>query len=52
MIRTPPLILHRTFRWFIYVNNIKIELQEVGLGSMDWIYMARVGIDGGFLWVP
>jgi len=23
------------------VDNIKIELQEVGLGSMDWIDMAR-----------
>jgi len=23
------------------VDNIKTELQEVGLRSMDWIYMAR-----------
>jgi hypothetical protein len=40
VIYTSPLILHRTFRWFIYVDNIKIELQEVGLGSMDWNDMA------------
>ena len=25
-------------RW---VNNIKIDLQEVGCGSTDWMYLAR-----------
>jgi hypothetical protein len=41
IIHTPLLTLSRTYRWFIEVDNIKIELQEVGLGNIDWIDMAR-----------
>lgn len=41
MIHSLPLILSKTLRWFIWVNNIKIDLQEFRLGNMDWIGMAR-----------
>ena len=30
-------------------DNIKIELQEVGCGGMDWIEQARIGRVGGHL---
>ena len=30
-------------------DNIKIELQEVGCGGMDWIELARIGRVGGHL---
>jgi hypothetical protein len=31
-------------------DSIKIEdLQEVGWGGMDWVYLAKIGTDGGFL---
>ena len=30
-------------------NNIKMDLQEVGRGDMDWIKLAQVGTGGGHL---
>jgi hypothetical protein len=30
-------------------DNIKMDLQEVGSGDMDWIELAREGTDGGHL---
>ena len=30
-------------------DNIKMELQEVGCGDMDWIELARIGRVGGHL---
>jgi len=30
-------------------DNIKMDLQEVGFGSMDWIELARIGTGGGNL---
>jgi hypothetical protein len=30
--------------------NIKMDLQEVGCGGMDWIWL-RIGTGGGHLWV-
>ena len=30
-------------------DNIKIDLQEVGLGDMDWIDMAQEGVGGRHL---
>jgi hypothetical protein len=30
-------------------DNIKMDLQEVGCGSMDWIEWLRIGIGGGHL---
>ena len=33
-----------TFLWFIFYNHItviKIDLQEVGCGCMDWIELAQ-----------
>ena len=30
-------------------DNIKMDLQEVGCGSMDWIELAQVGTVGGHL---
>ena len=33
-------------RW---VYNIRMDLQEVGCGYLDWIGLARIGTDGGRL---
>jgi len=33
-------------RW---VDNIRMDLQEVGCGYMDWIGLARIGTGGGLL---
>jgi len=30
-------------------DNIKMNLQEVGCGSMDWIELAQIGTGGGHL---
>jgi len=30
-------------------DNIKMNLQEVGCGGMDWIELAQVGTGGGHL---
>ena len=30
-------------------DNIRIDLQEVGCGGMDWIELARIGRVGGHL---
>jgi len=30
-------------------DNIKMDLQEVGRGDMDWIKLAQVGTGGGHL---
>jgi len=30
-------------------NNIKMDLQEVGCGGMDWIELVKVGTGGGHL---
>ena len=30
-------------------DNIKIDLQEVGCGGMDWIELSRIGASGGHL---
>ena len=35
-------------RW---VDNIKMDLQDVGCGYVDWIGMIRIGTVGGRLWV-
>jgi hypothetical protein len=32
--------------WRRWKDNIKINLQGVGLGDMDWIDMAREGVGG------
>ena len=34
----------RRHRW---EDNIKMDLQEVGCGGMDWIELAQVGTGGG-----
>ena len=34
----------RRHRW---EDNIKMDLQEVGCGGMDWIDLAHIGIGGG-----
>ena len=34
----------QTHRWN---NNIKMDLQEMGCGGMDWIDLARIGTGGG-----
>ena len=31
------------------VDNIRMDLQEVGCGNMDWIVLARIGTVGGRL---
>jgi hypothetical protein len=33
-------------RW---VNNIKMDLREIGLDGMDWIDLAQDRVQGGFL---
>jgi hypothetical protein len=30
-------------------DNIRMDLQEVGWGDMDWIYLLRIGKGGGLL---
>ena len=30
-------------------DNIKMDIQEVGCGGMDWIKLAQVGTGGGHL---
>jgi hypothetical protein len=30
-------------------DSIKMDLQDVGCGSMDWVELAQVGTDGGAL---
>jgi hypothetical protein len=35
--------------WRRWKDNIKINLQGVGLGDMDWIDMAREGVGGRLL---
>jgi hypothetical protein len=30
-------------------DNIKIDLQEVGCGGMDWVKLVSIGADGGHL---
>jgi hypothetical protein len=32
-------------------NNITMGIQEVGWGSMGWITVAKIGTDGGLLWM-
>jgi hypothetical protein len=32
-------------------DNIKMDLQEVGCGGVDWIELARIGTGGGHLCV-
>jgi len=32
--------------WRRWKDNIKTDLQEVGLGDMDWIDMAEEGVGG------
>ena len=51
--------MHRRFWWVNMtkrdhledpgINNIKMDLQEMGSGSMDWIDLARKGTGGGHL---
>ena len=33
------------------VDNIRMDLQEVGCGYMDWIGLPRIETGGGRLWV-
>jgi len=40
-----PLGKHR-HRW---EDNVKMDLQEVGCGAVDWIELAQVGRGGGHL---
>jgi hypothetical protein len=42
-----PLVRPRR-RW---VDNIKMDLQEVGGGRRDWMSWLRIGTGGGHLWV-
>jgi hypothetical protein len=32
------------------VDNIKIDLREIGLDGMDWLVWPRIGTTGGLLW--
>jgi hypothetical protein len=34
---------------FGWEDNIKMDLQEVGWGGMDWIVWLRIGTGGGLL---
>jgi hypothetical protein len=43
--RKRPLWKHR-HRW---EDTIKMDLQEVGCGGMDWIELAEIGRGGGLL---
>jgi len=42
--KTPRERLRR--RW---EDNIKMDLQEVGCGGMDWIKLVKIGTGGGHL---
>jgi hypothetical protein len=33
----------------MWVDNIKMDLAEIGLGGVDWIGMARIGTSGELL---
>jgi len=33
----------------IWEDNIKMDIQEVGCGGMDWIELLRIGTVGGHL---
>jgi hypothetical protein len=33
-------------RW---VDNVEMDLREIGWGGMDWIYWLRLGTGGGLL---
>jgi len=35
--------------WRIWEDNIKMDLQEVGSGGMDWIDLIRIGTGGRLL---
>jgi hypothetical protein len=35
--------------WRRREDNIKMDLQEVGCGCMDWIDLIRIGTGGGHL---
>ena len=35
--------------WCRWMNNIRMDLQEVGCGYMDWIGLAQDGTGGGRL---
>jgi hypothetical protein len=35
-----------TTRKTMWVDNIKVELREIGSGGMDWIRLARIGTSG------
>jgi hypothetical protein len=34
-----------------WVDNIRMDLVEVGWGDVDWTGLAQVGIGGGLLWM-
>jgi hypothetical protein len=34
-------------RW---LDNIKMDLREIGWDGVDWMDMARIGTSGGLLW--
>ena len=35
--------------WRRWKYNIKMDLQEMGCGAMDWIELAQIGRGGGHL---
>jgi hypothetical protein len=41
-----PLLLKKIWRW---VDNIKMDLAEMGLGGVDWTGWLRIGTSGELL---